>query len=70
MCAQAMANLPRTTGKCAPVAARAYSHQLNEQFLVTKEGLKSKVFDGKKLADTINKEIQTEINAMVADGKR
>lgn len=56
--------------QCAPVAARAYSHQLNEQFLVAKDGLKSKVFDGNKLADTINKEIQLEISTMIAAGRR
>lgn len=35
-----------------------------------KKGLKAKVFDGKKLADTINKEIQEEIQVMVNQGNR
>ena len=52
------------------VYGRGYAHQLNEQFLVQKEGLKAKLIDGKKMADTINKEIQQEIQKMVTDGNR
>lgn len=49
---------------------RGYAHQLNEEFLVEKEGMKAKVFDGKKLADTINSEVGEEIKKMVAQGQR
>ncbi len=35
-----------------------------------KDGLKARLVDGKKLAATINKEIQEEIKTMVAAGKR
>lgn len=58
---------PRT---CPPALTRGYAHQLNPEFLVEKEGLKAKLFDGKKLANTINKEIREEIKEMVAQGKR
>ena len=35
-----------------------------------RKGLKARVFDGKKLANTINKEIRKEIDQMVAKGHR
>ena len=54
----------------ATVCGRGYAHQLNDEFLVEKEGLKARLIDGKKMADTINKEIQQEIQKMVADGNR
>ena len=46
------------------------THQLNEEFLVQKKGLKAKVLDGKKLAEAINKEVADEIKQMVANGQR
>lgn len=55
----------------APLApSRGYAHQLNQEFLVEKKGLKAKVFDGKKLADTINNEVAEEIRTMIAQGQR
>lgn len=57
-------------GLPAALNARGYAHQLNPEFLVEKEGLKARVFDGKKLANTINREIREEIEKMVAQGKR
>ena len=55
---------------CPPAATRSYMHVINQEFLVEKEGLKAKVFDGKKLADTINKEVAAEIEQMLSEGKR
>lgn len=52
------------------MASRSYAHHFNTEFLVEKKGIKAKVFDGKKLADTINQEIEAEIHAMLAQGKR
>lgn len=54
----------------SPPNARGYAHQLNQQFLVQRKGLKARVFDGKKLGDTINQEIQEEIRKMTGEGKR
>ena len=51
-------------------AARGYAHTLNPEFLVEKEGVRARVLDGKKLANTINKEIKEQIKEMVAAGKR
>jgi hypothetical protein len=58
-----------STGPELPLA-RGYAHQLNPEFLVEKEGLKAKLFDGKKLANTINREIEDEIKQMTAQGNR
>ncbi len=52
------------------MVSRGYAHQLNHEFLVEKEGIKAKVFDGKKLAGAINREVQEEIGKMVAQGLR
>lgn len=56
-------------GNCR-LQPRGYAHQLNPQFLVEREGLKARVLDGKKLANTIKGEIQEEIKKMLAEGKR
>lgn len=54
----------------SPPTARGYAHELNPQFLVERKGLKARVLDGNKLADTINQEMQEEIKIMAAEGKR
>ena len=69
-CCHGAANLQLLGVPLCPLAIRGYSHQLNSEFLVEKKGLKARVFDGTKLASTINKEIAKEVQDMVAQGKR
>ncbi len=57
-------------GSPSLLPTRRYAHQLNEEFLVEKPGIKAKLFDGKKLANVINSEVGEEIKKMVAQGER
>lgn len=63
----ALVNAPFTS-PTAP--SRGYAHQLSQEFLVEKKGVKAKVFDGTKLADTINNEVAQEVKEMLKQGQR
>ena len=51
-------------------ACRRLSGGINEEFLETRPGVRAKIVQGARIADSVKAEVASEVQAMVEAGKR
>ncbi|CAI8044405.1 Bifunctional methylenetetrahydrofolate dehydrogenase/cyclohydrolase, mitochondrial [Geodia barretti] len=61
---------PRLPSNWSPARSFGSGASAREQFLYTRPGLKSKIIDGKRIAEAVKAEVADEVSGLVSGGKR